>query len=132
MQMLFAEVTAHAEHTALSPPLLSAGANALPLGPASHRPACSLFHPLPPQVDKILLEVAGETLSQMAAAPRQQRQVRWARSTAQHSTVQSDAGMQPQSQWLAMPSGGCSWMAGCSWIAGAILDGRARWAAPVS
>ena len=29
------------------------------------------------QVDKILLEVAGETLSQMAAAPRQQKQVRW-------------------------------------------------------
>ncbi len=28
------------------------------------------------QVDKILLEVAGETLSQMAAAPRQQKQVR--------------------------------------------------------
>ena len=28
------------------------------------------------QIDKILLEVAGETLSQMAAAPKQQKQVR--------------------------------------------------------
>lgn len=38
---------------------------------------CTLDPLLPrprPQVDKILLEVAGETLSQMAAAPRQQKQ----------------------------------------------------------
>ena len=37
----------------------------------------------------MLLEVAGETLAQMAAAPRQQKQVGWDACCAWHSTLPS-------------------------------------------
>lgn len=56
-----------------------AAARRLPLCLALRVELVAGLCPAPPsacQVDKILLEVAGETLEQMAAAPRQQKQVR--------------------------------------------------------
>lgn len=59
--------------------------------------------PLPPcccmQIDKILLEVAGETLSQMAAAPRQQKQ-----ALQQQQAAEEEEGEELQARLAAVKS----------------------------
>jgi hypothetical protein len=51
------------------------------------------------QIDKILLEVAGETLSQMAAAPRQQKQ-----ALQQQQAAEEEEGEELQARLAAVKS----------------------------